>query len=245
MTEHLPSLGITHCIPWKSSPLGCGSNPRRTKNIEDEGSTNTALLQHSCRLYCPTALSSNLLSARSTDQAARHLQIPDNKSQLHTDQLCTLPPVNPGQTDGLFVDSKSLAGLGWRSAVTARVPATFLARLIYPRHTGFPACATCTCDARGTCWALHSRRICSARVGGPAPREARTRATLLQHEKRSWLVRAARVNFPKPHSRAQHKKLLFSLVSFCLNFAASLSCISFSSAPAWKNYSETPGDGHL
>lgn len=88
LTVCLPSLGITHCIPWKSCSLGCRSDPRHTENIEDKGSTNTALLQHSCQLYCP-ALSHNLLSAWSTDWAARHLQILDNEPQLHTSALCT------------------------------------------------------------------------------------------------------------------------------------------------------------
>lgn len=83
------------------------------------------MLQRSSQLYCPTELSSNLLSARSTDWAARHLQILDNEPQLHTDQLCALPLVSPGQTDGLRVDSKSLTGLGWKSAVncTCQPPA--------------------------------------------------------------------------------------------------------------------------
>lgn len=181
LTACLPSLGIIHCIPWKSCSLGCRSNPRCTKNTEDEGSTTTALLQHSRQLYCPSALSSNLLSAWSTDRAARHLQILDNKLQLHTNQLCALPPVSPGQTEGLRVDSKSLAGLGWRSTVTAHVPAACLACPIYPRHTGFPARTTCTCDALRTCQAPRVCQICSARGDSPTLRDVCTQVPLLQH----------------------------------------------------------------
>lgn len=42
-----------------------------------------------------------------------------------------------------------------------------------------------------------------------------------------------------------HNKLLFSLASFCLNFAGPSSCISFNSSPAWKKYSGMPKVLHL
>lgn len=154
--------------------MGCRSNPRCTKNTEDEGSTNTELFPHGCRHYCPTALSHNPLSAWSTDWAARQAHILDSKPQLHTDQLRAPPPASPGQTEGPRGDSKSLAGLGWRSTVTARIPAC----LVDPRHTGFPAHTTCTCDALSTCQALRLRHICSARADSPTAREVCPRAPL-------------------------------------------------------------------
>lgn len=156
-----------------------------------------------------------------------------------------LPPVSPGQTEGLRVDSKSLAGLGWRSTVTAQVPATRSACPVPPRHVGFPAHMTCTCDALGMCRAPHPCQTCSACVDGPTVREVCILRTAPDSALEMFMAPAtSSVNPPKPHCGAKFNKQLFSLPPFCLNFAASLSCIGFSSAPAWKNYSEIPRDGH-
>lgn len=69
---------------------GLQIKPTMHKEHEDEGRANTAAAGSTDFLHDP--------------QARPSLQILDSKSQLHRDQLGSLPPGSPGHTEGLRVD---------------------------------------------------------------------------------------------------------------------------------------------
>lgn len=203
MDSHSPSHPVLSnnvlvaCIPCSSRDSSLHSlevpfsglqiKPTMHKEHEDEGRTNTAATS-----------STDFLRG---SQAKLSLQILDSKSQLHRDQLGSLPPGSPGRTEGLLVDIQAwqdgLEGCGFCAQASHvlstsdicqphRIPCTHN----YGMHSGcaFLPPLQCTCGLSQPKGCLHLSPAVSA-VG----------------------MFMAGVNLPKPHCRAQHNKLLSSL----------------------------------
>lgn len=182
----LASPGLVACIPWKSHSLGCRSNPQCTKNMKMREEQIQLLPGSTDFLRDP--------------QARPSLQILDSKSQLHRDQLGSLPPGSPGHTEGLRVDIQAwqdgLEGCGfWLK------PAMCLACQIYASPIGFPAHTAMECTRD-----VHSCPICSAQRVLSQPKGCLHLSPAVS----AVGMFMAGVNLPKPHCRAQKNKLLSS-----------------------------------
>lgn len=116
-----PTVSVA-CIPCFSRDSSVNSleipfsglqiKPTMYKEREDEGRTHTAAASSTDFLHGP--------------QARLSLQTLDSKSQLHRDQLSSLPPESPGHTEGLHVDIQAWqdgmegCGVGFSSTTSQR-----------------------------------------------------------------------------------------------------------------------------